>query len=283
MLAHTTHLKRAGSHHETVRSFSSCIQNECAADIDSSSSSIRRVPSVGSVLSHTSDPYHGHKETAQSCAHFITNLFLCSDSPPADRLKPNEPAPSLAVFIAYAIYRTQLPPCVIVTALALLQRLKSRLPASARGSAGHNLFITAFMLASKVLNDDTYSNISWTVAAQNMFALRNLNAMERDMCGFLDWDMHVGAAELKDIQRQLKRNFSGSESSTVSESRKTTSDRRRSPPEHAYPTPSPSPPASRPSRTRSHSRPPENVSRRGGVEQARQAELLARFYPGGMK
>jgi hypothetical protein len=42
-------------------------------------------------------------------------------------------------------------------ALILLQRLKARFP-SARGSSGHRLFISAFMISSKVMCDDTYSN-----------------------------------------------------------------------------------------------------------------------------
>jgi hypothetical protein len=73
----------------------------------------------------------------------------------------------------------------------LLQRLKTRFPA-ARGSSGHRLFISAFMIASKIICDDTYSNQSWGIVAQKMFALKEINQMEREMCGYLEWNLNVG-------------------------------------------------------------------------------------------
>ncbi|KAG1897518.1 uncharacterized protein F5891DRAFT_957020, partial [Suillus fuscotomentosus] len=43
------------------------------------------------------------------------------------------------------------------------------------GSSGHCLFISAFMLASKVICDDTYANKSWSIVAQGMLQLREIN------------------------------------------------------------------------------------------------------------
>ena len=68
-------------------------------------------------------------------------------------------SPPLANFIAYAVHRTRLHSSVTFAALYLLQRLKARFP-TAQGSSGHRLFISAFMIASKVICDDTYSNKS---------------------------------------------------------------------------------------------------------------------------
>lgn len=34
--------------------------------------------------------------------------------------------------------------------------------------------------ASKILCDDTYSNKSWAIVAQGMFALKEINQMERE-------------------------------------------------------------------------------------------------------
>jgi len=53
-------------------------------------------------------------------------------------------------------------------AALVLQRLKARFP-SAPGSSHHRLFISAFMMASKVICDDTYSNKSWGIVGQGMF------------------------------------------------------------------------------------------------------------------
>ena len=93
-------------------------------------------------------------------------------------------------------------------ALYLLRRLKTRFPA-ARGSSGHRLFISAFMLASKVICDDTYSNKSWSIVGQGMFALREINQMEREMCTYLEWQLNVEPNALKEFEYKVKRDFKG--------------------------------------------------------------------------
>jgi hypothetical protein len=65
---------------------------------------------------------------------------------------------------------------VTFATLYLLQRLKARFPAT-KGSSGHRLFISAFMLSSKMICDDTYSNKSWCIMGQ-VFVLREINQME---------------------------------------------------------------------------------------------------------
>lgn len=132
------------------------------------------------------DPYYGHEETARMSSRFIRATFQCPDLPPASN--PPTAQPTLAHFIAYALYRTRLPHFVTLVALVYLQRLKHRYP-SAKGSSGHRLFISAFMIASKVVCDDTYSNQSWCIVGQKMFALKEMNQMEREMCGYLDWQL----------------------------------------------------------------------------------------------
>jgi hypothetical protein len=118
----------------------------------------------------------------------IISMFNCPNVPPASSVEPNAPLPTLAHFIAYALHRTRLPHFVTLVALLLLRRLKTRFPA-ARGSSGHRLFISAFMIASKVVCDDTYSNQSWCVVGQKMFSLKEMNQMEREMCGYLEWNL----------------------------------------------------------------------------------------------
>ena len=89
-----------------------------------------------------------------------TLLLLCKFFPPSTGLASSgQPGPSakLAHFIAHARHRARLAPCVVFVALFFLQRLKNRIPA-AQGSSGHCLLISAFMIASKVVCNDTYSN-----------------------------------------------------------------------------------------------------------------------------
>ena len=105
-------------------------------------------------------------------------------------------------FIAYALHRTRLPESVTYASLFLLQRLKARFSA-AKGSSGHRLFISAFMLASKIICDDTYSNKSWCIVAQGMFALREINQMECKMCSYLEWQLNVDEYVLQDLPLAL--------------------------------------------------------------------------------
>jgi hypothetical protein len=81
--------------------------------------------------------------------------------------------------------------------------LKTRYPA-ARGSSGHRLFISALMIASKVLCDDTYSNKPWVIVAQKMFALQEINQMERELCAHLEWNLNVQGDEIVEFEARIR-------------------------------------------------------------------------------
>lgn len=131
----------------------------------------------------------------------ISSLFQCPNVPSATH--PGAPTPALAHFVAYALHRTRLPSVVTFASLMLLQRLKTRFPA-ARGSSGHRLFISAFMIASKVICDDTYSNQSWCIVGQKMFQLKEINQMEREMCGYLEWNLNVAGDEVAEFEARVR-------------------------------------------------------------------------------
>ncbi len=154
------------------------------------------------------DPYYGHEETAKLCARFITHLFACPDLPPRSTAIPPAPSPPLAKFIAYALHRTRLHASVTFAALYLLQCLKVHYP-NARGSSGHRLFISAFMIASKVICDGTYSNKSWSIVGQGIFPLRIINNMEREMCSRLQWQLKIDPSALEEFEQQVRRDFKG--------------------------------------------------------------------------
>jgi len=148
------------------------------------------------------DPFYGYEYIAQLSARFITHLFACPPFPP----QSTHSQAKLPFFIAYALHRTKLHQAVTYAALVLLQRLKARFP-TARGSSGHRLFISAFMIASKVICDDTYSNKSWSIVAQGMFTLREINQMEREMCNYLDWELTVDNPILSNFEAMVQRDF----------------------------------------------------------------------------
>ncbi|TFK98244.1 hypothetical protein BDV98DRAFT_629147 [Pterulicium gracile] len=153
------------------------------------------------------DPYYGREDLSNLCARFVSHLFACPKYPPyTASTTTSTPSPSLPHFIAYALYRTQLRPSVAFAALSLLQRLKARFPTT-RGSSGYRLFITAYMIASKVICENTYSNRSWCVVAQGMFPLREVNQMERELCMYLDWELTVDLASLAKLDLVVRKEF----------------------------------------------------------------------------
>ncbi|PPQ76875.1 hypothetical protein CVT26_001466 [Gymnopilus dilepis] len=146
--------------------------------------------------------YHGHEFLAKLAAWFVTHLFASPDYSQSS----TQAQAKLPYFIAYALHQTKLHPSITFAALVLLQRLKARFP-SARGLSSHRLFILAYMISSKVMRDDTYSNKSWCIVAQGMFTLREVNQMERDMCTYLDWELTVDNPILSNFEDTIKVDF----------------------------------------------------------------------------
>lgn len=56
------------------------------------------------------------------------------------------------------------------------------------------------MIASKVICDDNYSNMSWCIAGQNLYTLK-----EREMCLYLEWLLDVEGPELKALSQRIKK------------------------------------------------------------------------------
>jgi hypothetical protein len=168
-----------------------------------SATTTAHIPSSGAG---GSDPYHGQELSAKLCARSVSHLSTCPDMPPPPALPSTTQTLRLDHFIAYALHRTQLHSSMTFATLYLLQRLKARLPA-AKGSSGHRLFISAFMLSSKIICDDTYSNKLWCIVSRGMFTLQEINKMEQEMCSYLDWQFNVDLTTLHDFQARVQLDF----------------------------------------------------------------------------
>ncbi|KAJ3537576.1 hypothetical protein NMY22_g5535 [Coprinellus aureogranulatus] len=153
-------------------------------------------------------PFYGNEPLARLCARFVTHLFA---SPPYPS-STTHPRALLPHFIAYALHRTKLDPSIAFAALVILQRLKG-LYSSEKRLSGHRLFITAYMVASKSMCDEVYSNNSWGIVAQRLFPLEEINRMEREMCDCLDWDVTINGALLKVFREQVSEDFSNDKES----------------------------------------------------------------------
>ncbi|KDQ17827.1 hypothetical protein BOTBODRAFT_29134 [Botryobasidium botryosum FD-172 SS1] len=146
---------------------------------------------------------HGHMHDCIAIPSFSLTIPTASRGPCTAPLRSPQcspptlpPSPTLAQFIAHSLHRTHLYSSVTFATLFLLNCLKRCFPAT-RSSSGHRLFISAFMIASKIICDDTYSNKSWCVVVQGMFSLREINQMEREMRVYLEWVLTVPKEELE--------------------------------------------------------------------------------------
>ncbi|KAF5340027.1 hypothetical protein D9611_012446 [Ephemerocybe angulata] len=63
------------------------------------------------------------------------------------------------------------------------------------------------MISSKVIYDVGYSNKSWVKVGGGMFAIRELNQMEREMCMYLDWELSVREPFISTFKAALKAGF----------------------------------------------------------------------------
>ncbi|KAJ3520667.1 hypothetical protein NMY22_g12651 [Coprinellus aureogranulatus] len=160
------------------------------------------VEALDPSTSRPAPPYFGLDRIASTCSRFIVHLFTSSQYPSAT----TAPQIRLPHFIAYVIYRTKLHESIAIVALLLLQRLKDRFPRS-RSAEGHRLFLTAYVIASKVMHDETYSNKSWGNAVHNMYSARDIGRMEREFCTRVQWDLTVTGDMFNTFKSLVEHDF----------------------------------------------------------------------------
>ena len=100
--------------------------------------------------------------------------------------------------------RTRISLKTLILALFYLERLKSLHP-MCKGSEGsaHRLFLSALIVASKMLYDDTFHNLSW--AQVSLFPLEEINKMEMEFLYFLGYRLHVDKREFDLFVEQVDR------------------------------------------------------------------------------
>ncbi|KAL0251378.1 hypothetical protein GEMRC1_000591 [Eukaryota sp. GEM-RC1] len=59
------------------------------------------------------------------------------------------------------------------------------------------LYLVAFMLAFKYLEDENYTNSSWSIIGFSHYSTDVLNAMESEMLSLLDWNLFVSTESLQ--------------------------------------------------------------------------------------
>ncbi|KAH9927419.1 cyclin-domain-containing protein [Epithele typhae] len=99
-------------------------------------------------------------------------------------------APPFVRFVQKVLETTQVSQSVIVLSLNYIYRLKARNPfTSGQAGSEYRVAIAALMLANKFVDDNTYTNKTWSEVSG--IELSEINRMEREFLMGIDFDLYV--------------------------------------------------------------------------------------------
>ncbi|KAG9095362.1 hypothetical protein FS749_010586 [Ceratobasidium sp. UAMH 11750] len=143
-----------------------------------------------------------------SVAHNMCNMVCYlwfaprTSSPLPQSAHQFAPRPAVVSFVADLLATTQVSQAVITLALHYIYSLKRANP-SIRGRHGseYRLAVTALMLANKFLDDNTYTNKTWSDVSR--ISLSEINQMEKEFLNGLGHNLYVDTSTYDSWVRML--------------------------------------------------------------------------------
>ena len=116
--------------------------------------------------------------------------------------------PPLIDFVSSVLERSEVRPAVLFLATLYLDRLRQRLPSTARGlpCTRHRVFVSALIVAYKYLNDISIKNKNWARISK-VFSLDEINLMERQFLDLLNFELNFGESDIRLYASHLKYTF----------------------------------------------------------------------------
>ena len=111
----------------------------------------------------------------------------------------NSSLPNLLHFIKDVTARSKISKMTMVVGLIYVDRLKKKLPSTARGDIDtpYKIFLSAILVASKYLSDHSLQNKNIADITNGLYTNRDVNTMERSFLCMLRYDLWVEADEVK--------------------------------------------------------------------------------------